>query len=60
MTLGFVNKFISQKYLAVTQVTSSSEETELGTSLAARFAREISSSERNLSRIFRLMHICIW
>jgi hypothetical protein len=32
-------------------VTSSSEATELGASLAARFAREISAGERNLSKI---------
>ena len=32
-------------------MTSSSEETELGMSLGARFAREISASERYLSRI---------
>ena len=38
-----------QKYLAVTQVTASSEVTELGASLAARFGREISESERNFS-----------
>jgi phosphatidylinositol 4-kinase len=50
---------LSQKYLAVTQVTSSNEATELGASLAAHFAREISASERNLSRVFHLVGVCI-
>lgn len=55
MTLAFVNHLLSQRYVAVTQVASSSEETELGMSLAAHFARGISSGERNLSRISRLV-----
>ena len=52
--LDFFNGFLPQKYLAVTQVTSSSEATELGASLAVHFAKEISLGERNLSGIFRL------
>ena len=58
--LNFVDGFLSQKYLAVTQVTSSNEATGLGTSLAAHFAREISSNERDLSGIFRLTSVCAW
>ena len=59
MTLVFVNQFLLQKYVAVTQVASSSEVTELGMSLAAHFARGISSGERNLSRISRLACTCM-
>ena len=41
-------------------MTSSSEATELGTSLAAHFAREISASERNLSKAFHLAWNNTW
>ena len=57
-TLDALNVPFSQKYLAATQATSSSEATELVASLAAHFAKEISSGEQPQWDISSYAYMC--